>query len=170
MTLACFCSWAGWFESYQVKNSEDRFFRDVATLKVVHCGCLLLLVLHVLVKTLHSDDRIIHNLHSDIQLINHDSIPTDQPKKKAIFSRFAAEHPLREIIFFAEKIKNHLFRRGNSATFRGETSLDFAEKLREIPRPVGKDLRFLHAVSEYSDQTEKLSECPAWYESSLDGS
>ena len=35
---------------------------------------------------------------------------TDQPKKEALFSRFAAVHPLREIIFFAEKNKNHLFR------------------------------------------------------------
>ena len=33
----------------------------------------------------------------------------DQPKKKALFLRLAAEHPLREIIFFAEKNKNHLF-------------------------------------------------------------
>ena len=102
---------------------------------------------------------------------------TDQPKKKALFPRFAAVHPLREIFFFAEKNKNHLFRRGfsprnfteklrktsrrNSATFRGDTPRDFAEKLREISRWVGKDLRFFRAGSEDSDQTEKLSECPA---------
>ena len=30
MTLACFCSWAGWFESYLVKNPEDRFSCDMA--------------------------------------------------------------------------------------------------------------------------------------------
>ena len=28
--LASFCSWAGWFESYLVKISEDTFSRDVA--------------------------------------------------------------------------------------------------------------------------------------------
>ena len=106
---------------------------------------------------------------------------TDQPKKKALFLCFAAEHPLREIIFFAEKKnKNHLFRqwfspwnfgeklrestRKNSVTFPGETPWDYAEKLREILRWVGKDLRFLHAFSEDSDQTEKLSKFPAWYE------
>ena len=102
---------------------------------------------------------------------------TDQPKKKALFSRFAAVHPLREIFFFAEKNKNHLFRRGfsprnvaeklrdssrrNSATFCRDTLRDFMEKLRGILRWVGKYPRFLHADSEDSDQTEKLSECPA---------
>ena len=44
----------------------------------------------------------------------------DQPKKKALFSRFAAEHPLREITFY----KHHLFRRVFSPR-------NFAEKLRE---------------------------------------
>ena len=57
---------------------------------------------------------------------------TVQSKKKALFSRFAAEHPLREIILFAEENKYHLFRRGfsprrNSVTFRGETPRGFAE-------------------------------------------
>ena len=52
---------------------------------------------------------------------------TDQPKKKALFSRFAAVHPLREIIFFAEKNKNHLFRRRLSPQI-------FAKKLRESSR------------------------------------
>ena len=109
------------------------------------------------------------------------------PRQKTFLSRFAAVHPLREIFFFfAEKNKNHLCRRGfsprifeeklrkssrrNSATFRGDTPRDVAEKFREISRQVGKDLRFLYAGSEDSDQTEKLSECPARYESLLDGS
>ena len=100
------------------------------------------------------------------------------PRKKLFFfSRFAAVYPLREIIFFAEKSKNHLFRRGfsprnfvkklressrrNSVRFRGDTPRDFAETLREILRWVGKYVRFHHADSEDSDQTEKLSECPA---------
>ena len=52
---------------------------------------------------------------------------TDQPKKKALFSRFAAVHPLREIIFFTEKNKNHLLHRGFSTR-------NFAEKLRNISR------------------------------------
>ena len=73
-------------------------------------------------------------------------------QKKLFFLRFAAE-----------KNKNHLFRRGFSPR-------NFAEKLREISRWVGKDLRFLHADSEDSDQMKNLNECPAWYESSLDGS
>ena len=29
MTLAFFCSWAGWFKSYLVANLEDRFSRGV---------------------------------------------------------------------------------------------------------------------------------------------
>ena len=62
--------------------------------------------------------------------------PTDQPKIKALFSRFAAEHPLREISFFAEKNKNYLFRRGFSprkfAEFRAETPRDVAEKPRNF--------------------------------------
>ena len=104
--------------------------------------------------------------------------PTDQPKKKALFfARLAAEHPLREINFFAEKNKNPLFclgfsqrnfaeklresSRRNSEKFRGETPRHFAEKLREISRWVGKDLRLLHADKEDSDRTKKLSECPA---------
>ena len=33
MTLACFCSWAGWFESHLVKNVKDRFSRDVTHLE-----------------------------------------------------------------------------------------------------------------------------------------
>ena len=90
---------------------------------------------------------------------------TDQPKKKALFSRFDAVHPLREIFFFAEKNKNRLYRREisrrHSAKVRGDTPRDFAEKLREILRWVGKYVRFLHADSEDSDQTEKLSERPA---------
>ena len=52
---------------------------------------------------------------------------TDQPKKKALFSRFSAGHSLREIFFFAEKNKNHLFRRALSPR-------DFEEKLRDISR------------------------------------
>ena len=71
------------------------------------------------------------------------SSPTDQPKKKALFLRFADEHPLRKIIFFTEKNKNRLFRRGFSPQ-------NFAEKLPEISRWVGKDLWFLHAYSEDS--------------------
>ena len=47
---------------------------------------------------------------------------TDQPKKKALFLRFAAEHPLRKKNFFAEKNKNHLFHPGFSPR-------NFAEKL-----------------------------------------
>ena len=83
---------------------------------------------------------------------------TDQPKKKkAPFLRFAAVHPLREIIFFSRrKIKITYFAEGflrdssrrNSATFRGDTPRVFAEKLGEISRWVGKDLRFLYADSE----------------------
>ena len=46
-----------------------------------------------------------------------------------------------------EKNKNHLFRRGEFA--------------------VGKELRFLHADSKDSNQTEKLSECPAQPDMSL---
>ena len=46
-------------------------------------------------------------------------------QEKSSFLRFAAVHPLREIICFAEKNKNHLFRRGFSPR-------NFAEKLREI--------------------------------------
>ena len=88
------------------------------------------------------------------EMFENDDIHTDQPKKKSFFSRFAAEHPLREIIFFAEQNKNQLFRRGVSPR-------KFAEKLREISRWVGKDLRFLHADNEDSDQMEKPSECPA---------
>ena len=30
MTLAGFYNWAGWFESYLVKNPEDRFSREEA--------------------------------------------------------------------------------------------------------------------------------------------
>ena len=52
---------------------------------------------------------------------------TDQPKKKALFSRFAVEHPLREKYFFAEKNKSHLFRQGFSLR-------KFAQKLRVISR------------------------------------
>ena len=64
---------------------------------------------------------------SPVLYVNIVQVCTDQPKKKALFTRFAAEHPLREIIFFAEKNKNHLFRRGISLR-------NFAEKLREISR------------------------------------
>ena len=39
---------------------------------------------------------------------------TDEPKKKKLFSCFAAKHPLRELIVFAEKSKNDFFRRGFS--------------------------------------------------------
>ena len=52
---------------------------------------------------------------------------TDQPKIKAPFSHFAPEHPLCEIISFADTNKNHLFRQGFS-------SRTFAEKLRESLR------------------------------------
>ena len=62
--------------------------------------------------------------------------------------------------YFAEGLLREISQR-NSAKVRGDTPRDFAEKLREISRWVGKDLRFLHADSEDSDQTEKLSECPA---------
>ena len=70
---------------------------------------------------------------------------TDQPKKEALFSRFTAEHPCTKI-FFVEKNKHHLFRRGFSPQ-------KFAEKLCEISQRnsgkfrhgVGKDLRFFHA-------------------------
>ena len=49
------------------------------------------------------------------------------PSKKLFFSCFAAEHPLREKIFFAEKNKSHFF--------RGEFfPRNFAEILRESPR------------------------------------
>ena len=64
------------------------------------------------------------------------------PRKKALSLRFAAEHPLHEIFFFAEKNKNHLFRRRfsprnlaeeycgssrrNSARFCGEIPRNFA--------------------------------------------
>ena len=82
---------------------------------------------------------------------------------KTVILHFAAEHPLREKNKktkkqkkkkIADKIKNHLFRRGFSPR-------KFAETLREISRWVSKDLMFLHADSEDSDQTKKLSECPA---------
>ena len=87
---------------------------------------------------------------------------TDQPKKKALF---AAEHPLREKYFFAEKTKWYFFPpRGVSVRFRGETAPKLSEKLHESLRRnsaksgwVDKDLRFLHAVSEDSDQTVELS-------------
>ena len=49
------------------------------------------------------------------------------PRKKTLVSRFAAEHPLREKIFFAEKNKNHFF--------RGEfCPRNVAEKLHKISR------------------------------------
>ena len=35
-TLANFCSWEGWFESYLVETSEDRFSRDMAQ---IHWDC-----------------------------------------------------------------------------------------------------------------------------------
>ena len=47
--------------------------------------------------------------------------PTDQPKKKGLFSHFPVEQPLRDKKCFAEKNKNHLFHR--------ETLQKFAEKL-----------------------------------------
>ena len=50
-------------------------------------------------------------------------------QEKKFFSRFAAEHPLREIMFFTEKNKSHA-------------------KLREILRWVANDLRYLHAERE----------------------
>ena len=52
---------------------------------------------------------------------------TDQLKEKLFFSRFAAEHPLREKYFFAAKNKSRLFRRGISPR-------KFAQKLRDISR------------------------------------
>ena len=90
-------------------------------------------------------------------------------RKKLFFSRFAAEHPLREIFFSRRKIKITYFAEGflrehsqrNSAKVRGETPRHFAENLREFSRWVVKDIWFLNADSEDSDQTEKLSECPA---------
>ena len=101
------------------------------------------------------------------------------------FSRVAAEHPLREkkkkkkkkksrkklkITYFAERFLCEISRT-NSAKVRGDTPRDFAEKLREISQWVGKDQMFLHADSEDSYQTQKLSKCPAWSESPLlDGS
>ena len=85
---------------------------------------------------------------------------TDQPKKKALVSRFAPEHPLRENKKIAEKNKNHWFRRGfssrdfaenlpegsqrNSARFRRETPQNFAEILREISRWVGNHGMYGH--------------------------
>ena len=64
---------------------------------------------------------------------------TDQPKKKALFSRFAAEHPLREIIFSWRKIKITYFAEDflcEISRFLGvrETPRHFAEKLRDISR------------------------------------
>ena len=94
-------------------------------------------------------------------------IYTDQSKKKALFSRFATEHPLREKKNFRRKIKITYFAKGflqsqrNAARFGGETLRDLAEKLREISRWICMDQRFLHADSEDSDQMEKLSKCPA---------
>ena len=89
------------------------------------------------------------------------------PRPKALFSRFAAEHPLREIKLFAEKNTYHFFSpRDFSARCRGENPRKFAEKFREISRRncaksrwVDKDLMYLHADSEDSDQTVKLSKC-----------
>ena len=99
---------------------------------------------------------------------------TDQSKKKALFPVSPLNHPCAKLFVFSEKNKNHLFRwgfaprhfakklressRSNSATFRGETPGDLAEKLREISRWVNEDLRFLHADSEdWSDGgTEQL--------------
>ena len=60
---------------------------------------------------------------------------TDQTRKKALVSPFAAEHSLREIIFFAEENKNHLFRRGFSPR-------NFAEKLRESSRRNSAKFRY----------------------------
>ena len=73
------------------------------------------------------------------------TFPIDLQTRQKLFSRFAAEHPLREICFFAEKKlirrgfspqkfveKLHESLRRNSATFRGETPCDFTEKLSEI--------------------------------------
>ena len=100
------------------------------------------------------------------------TLNTDQPKNTPCPNFF-----FFFFFFFAEKNKNHFFRRGlsprnfaeklceslrgSSATIRRETPQDFAEKHHEILRWVGKDFRFLHAGSEDSDQTEKLSECLA---------
>ena len=67
---------------------------------------------------------------------------TDQPKKKALFPRFAAEHPLREKKMFSRRKIKINFPRGfsprnfteklrkssrrDSARFRGETPRNFA--------------------------------------------
>ena len=127
-------------------------------------------------------------VQSLIRCSSHKETHTDQPKKKLLFRISSRNTPGATFFFFffAEKNKNHLFCRGfssrnvavklressrrNSAAYRGDTPRDFAEKLREISRWVPKDLRFLHADNEDSDQTEKLNKCPALYESILDGS
>ena len=119
-------------------------------------------------------------------ILHETSSCTDQPKKNTLFFVFRRGTPLHEKVFFMEKNKNHLFCRGfclrifavklcasllrNFAIFGGQTPQDFAEKLREISWRVGKELMFLRADSEDSDQMEKLSECPAWYESPFEGS
>ena len=87
-----------------------------------------------------------------------------------------------KITYFAESFLRAIWRRNSAkvrgetprhfadtraARFCGDTPRNFAEKLREISQWVGKDQRFLHPSSEDSEQTEKLSECSAWYESSL---
>ena len=106
-----------------------------------------------------SEEKMFENV--DIQI---------SPWKKLFLRVSPRNTPCAKKKIFAEKNKNHLFRREFSPrNFRRETPRDFAETLREILRWVGKDRRFLHANSEDPDQTEKLSKCPAWYESPLEG-
>ena len=98
------------------------------------------------------------------------------PRKKALcfffcfffflFFFFAAEHPS---LYFAEGFPREISRT-NSAKVRRETPRHVADKLRKISKWAGKDLRFLHANNEDSDQTEKISECPACYESPFERS
>ena len=76
-----------------------------------------------------SNFRIITAVHDF--LLFYDTC-TDQPKKKALFSRFATVHPFRDFFFFFHREnKNHLFRqefslRRHSARLREETLLNFA--------------------------------------------
>ena len=88
-----------------------------------------------------------------------------------LYDLYFAEHPLREktrrkikITYNAEGFLRETSRRNsrrNSARCCGDTPRNVVETLREISRWVGKDLGFLHADSEDSDQTEKMSKYPA---------
>ena len=73
---------------------------------------------------------------------------TDQPKKKMSFFAFRHRTPLARKKLFRGKKKVTYFVEGFLRAISRTKPRKFAQKLREMSRWAGKDLRFIHEDSE----------------------